>query len=78
MNCRELIEFLVDYRDGHLPPEQRAEFERHLAICGPCVTYLKTYEQTIRLAKCCCGEDRPVPADVPEELVKAILAARRR
>jgi anti-sigma factor RsiW len=78
ITCRELIEFLIDYRDGNLPPEQKAEFERHLTCCGPCVAYMKTYEQAILLAKRCCRDDSPAAADVPEELVKAILAARRR
>ena len=54
--------------------DQRAEFERHLSVCPSCVNYLKTYEQTIILTKI-AGDD-PVPAEVPESLVQAILAAR--
>jgi anti-sigma factor RsiW len=50
------------------------EFERHLAVCPSCVAYLKTYEQTILLAK--AAADDPVPPDVPDSLVRAILAAR--
>lgn len=71
--CRELIDFLGDYLSGELPAAQRAEFERHLAICPPCVAYLKTYEQTIRLGKSACTDVNEEP---PEELIKAILAAR--
>jgi hypothetical protein len=43
-------------------------------VCPSCVNYLKTYEQTIILTK--ISGDEPVPADVPESLVRAILAAR--
>ena len=71
--CQELLDFLGDYIAGDLPAAQRAEFEHHLAKCPPCVAYLKTYEQTIRLGKCACSNVDEKP---PEELIKAILAAR--
>jgi hypothetical protein len=52
------------------------EFERHLAVCPSCVAYLRTYEQTVLLAKASAGD--PVPEEIPEPLVKAILEARRK
>lgn len=76
ITCRELIDFLMSYVDGELPPEQRAEFDRHLDACAACRRYLDSYRQTIRLAKG-LKQDAPAPPDVPEELVQAILAARR-
>jgi anti-sigma factor RsiW len=75
ITCQELIDFIGSYRDNELTPDQRAEFERHLAVCPSCIAYLKTYEQTIELAR--AAGDEPVPADVPESLVQAILAARK-
>jgi len=78
ITCRELIEFLNLYLDGELPPERVAEFERHLSVCDSCVSYLATYKETIALGKAACEDlDSPVGADVPEELVAAILLARR-
>ena len=74
MTCQQLIDFIARYRDDDLTPDERAAFEQHLAICPSCAAYLKTYEQTILLAK--ASADEPVPADVPESLVKAILAAQ--
>lgn len=65
---------MASYRDNELTPEQRSEFERHLSVCPSCVAYLETYEQTIALAK--RSSDEPVPEDVPDSLVQAILAAR--
>ena len=47
-----------------------------MAACPSCVDYLKTYEKTVLLAKSCA--DDPVPAEVPESLVQAILAARKK
>ncbi len=77
MTCRELTEFLIDYHSGELPPEERARFEAHLTECADCVQYLRSYEETIRLARGALGDDdAPVPASVPEDLVRAILASR--
>jgi anti-sigma factor RsiW len=62
--------------DDELPTQQRAEFERHLAVCPSCQAYLTTYRRTVALAKA-SGQDL-TPDDVPETLVRAIVAARRR
>lgn len=80
MTCRELIEFLIEYTDGHLAPEVRAEFDQHLRACASCVAYLATYRKTIELARSsmCDDADSPVPASVPRDLVAAILSARNR
>ncbi len=79
ITCRELIEFLHLYLDGELPPDRAVEFERHLSVCDSCVHYLSTYKQTISLGKAACADlDSAVGTEVPEELVSAILSARRR
>ena len=78
MNCREFVDFLMDYLDGHLAEAQDATFRMHMAECPGCVRYLDTYRATVRLGKTCCEDpEGPIPPDVPEALVKAILAARR-
>ena len=56
---------------------QAAVFQEHMRECPPCEVYLDTYQETIRLGKCICEPDGSMPADVPEELVQAILAARK-
>ncbi len=76
ITCRELVEFLCDYESGELPEAQRAEFERHLAVCPPCVRYLDSYRTTIVIGKRCCDEASRNLPEMPEALVKAILAAR--
>jgi anti-sigma factor RsiW len=79
MTCREVTEFLSEYLSGDLPSAQRAAFETHLEICPACVTYLQSYRDTVALGKRVFGHpDDPVADDVPEDLVQAILAARRR
>jgi anti-sigma factor RsiW len=79
MTCRELVEFLVEYLDGRMPEPERLRFEQHLGECPDCVAYLATYRETIRLSKeaYTAADDSP-PSDVPEELIRAALAARRR
>jgi anti-sigma factor RsiW len=79
VNCREFVEFLMAYLDEELPEDQQATFRRHMSECPSCVTYLETYRETVRLGRSLCDDpEGPVPGDVPDQLVRAILAARRR
>jgi anti-sigma factor RsiW len=85
LTCRELIDFLGEYFEGGLAPAQRDEFERHLAVCPSCLVYLETYKSTIVLSRAAfadeeCEPDAPqtLPAEVPEALIAAILAARKK
>jgi anti-sigma factor (TIGR02949 family) len=77
MTCRELIEFLGAYLDGELAPAERARFEEHLAECPECVAYVKTCRDAITLSKASAAGD-PIPGGIPERLVRAIRASRRR
>ncbi len=78
MTCQELIEFLMDYVDGDLPPAEHGRFEEHLGLCTDCRTYVTSYRETVRLGKMICRPGRDeLPEDVPEDLVQAILEARR-
>jgi len=77
LTCRELSEFLADYFAGELGPDERSIFDGHLAGCPDCVAYLRSYAETMQLAKDAYDDDE-VPAAVPERLVRAILEARKR
>jgi len=77
MTCREFVEFLMAYLDGELSEPERITFERHMQDCPPCVTYLDTYAETVRLGQTVCRDpDGPVPKEAPDALVQAILSAR--
>lgn len=79
MTCREVNEFLGAYLDQELEAEERGEFERHLGRCPACVAYLENYRETIRLGRAALVEsDPPEGGEVPEDLVRAILASRKR
>lgn len=78
MNCRECSEFILRYLDGELAPEEHTSFERHMDRCPPCQRYLDQYKLTVKAGKAACAESDPAgPGDVPEELIRAILASRK-
>ena len=79
ITCKEFAEFLDDYLEDALDDHRRSVFDRHMALCPCCVNYLATYRRTIELARDLqCGPGGAVPENVPEDLITAILAARRR
>ncbi|MGH7242582.1 MAG: anti-sigma factor family protein [Phycisphaerales bacterium] len=78
ITCRELIDFIADYIENRLPPEELREFERHLTVCPSCVNYLDAYRKTIALGKAALTRsDMPARGVAPEGLLKAIKEARR-
>jgi anti-sigma factor RsiW len=79
VTCREFADFIADYLSGELPPGGRSAFEHHLQLCTNCQKYLAGYEAAVKLGKRAFDDDdAALPADVPEELVKAILDAQNR
>lgn len=79
VTCRDFVDFLDDYLSGSLPEDRRAEFNSHLSQCPSCVAYMKTYRVSIALGRAALTRsEEPVPEEVPEELVRAILAARKK
>lgn len=73
MTCQEILKFLADYLDGNLTPEVQLAFGRHLEICPACQDYLDSYRKTIEMSRIALTSRL---APLPEELVRAILAAR--
>jgi len=80
IKCSELIDFIAGYLGNELTDTERTEFDRHLKVCPPCQVYLKTYEETI---SACRAAERDgatgcdISPPIPEELVRAILAAKK-
>jgi len=80
LSCRDFVEVIMAWLDGELEASTRDLFDAHLVVCPDCVDYLDSYKTTVALGKCICDPDDPearVPDDVPEDLVQAVLAARR-
>jgi len=78
VTCRQFADFIADFLEGSLPAADHQEFKRHLGVCANCARYLDGYRKTVAVGKCAFDDlDAQLPADVPEELVDAILQARR-
>jgi anti-sigma factor RsiW len=80
LTCQQIIDYLMAYLDGELPERERAIFDKHLFLCKECVDYLESYKTTVALAKeSAVFETNAKPTEmpnVPEGLIKAILASR--
>ena len=77
MTCREFAEFIAQYLASELPSSQREAFDRHLSLCTNCARYLEQYQRTIAVSRTAFDTEAPLPADVPDDLVDAILRARK-
>jgi anti-sigma factor RsiW len=78
ITCRELVDLLADYLASEVDEEQRGAVNAHLAACPSCVLYLKGYQEAVRLSRAAFAPDDPVPDDVPEDLIRAVLDLRRK
>lgn len=79
ITCRQFEDFIIDYFEGDLPARQKFEFELHIKVCRECREYLSAYKRAVEVtAKATDIEvpDRGLP-EAPEDLVIAILAARK-
>ena len=78
ITCKEFEDFIQRYCDDELTNRQRSQFERHLSICRECREYLVAYQHAMKVSRAVfLSSDDPVPDDVPEDLIKAILEARK-
>jgi putative zinc finger protein len=77
ISCRDFVSFLDDYIADELPPERRAVFERHLGICPDCTAYVDAYRKTMALGALALRDASPLPPQMPEELIRAIVAASK-
>ena len=78
LTCREVEDFLLAYLDGELPLTHRMAFQMHVLFCSECKAYIRKYKTTMALGKAVFQTgDRDARDEVPEDLIKAIVAARR-
>lgn len=80
LTCREFTDFLADYLEGELPDSEQTRFDAHRSCCPPCVSYMCTYREAIRLGRRAHAAELQAEAAgrMPEVLVRAILAAQSR
>lgn len=77
ITCQEVVEYLMAYVNDELSPAERTAMEAHLKVCPACVTFLATYRQTLLYESAAFSRPELEQA-MPEELIQAILAARKK
>jgi anti-sigma factor RsiW len=50
LTCKEIVELVTDYLEGHMTVAQRTLFEQHIVMCSPCATYLEQMRTMVSLA----------------------------
>lgn len=76
ITCEAFEDFILAYLEDELSARQTFVFEMHLKLCRECRDYLRAYRTALELAKASGADDGPLPQTVPEDLVKAVVAAR--
>ena len=64
--CSECVALLGDYLDGSLPRDRSDALERHLSMCMPCITFVRTYKKTSVLAR------EKLASEMPQVLVDSL------
>ena len=83
MNCKEVTESLLRFRDGELGPEDTEVLRQHLHLCPPCMDLFDGYDEIVAVLerlrpvnmpsdflermKCCLKEREGKTAEEPEE-----------
>lgn len=76
LTCEELDQFVVDYLDRKLTFWQRFKFRFHVLFCPKCKAFLNGYRKTVEIEKRTQTPAQTALDEAPEDLIRAILAAR--
>lgn len=78
ITCREFEDFVLAHLDGELNGRQQSMFDWHLRLCRECRDYLAAYQRARELGQAVLSaSDNPLPEEVPEDLIRAVLDARK-
>ena len=64
ITCREMVDLLSEYVDGHLDPALARQLEAHLRGCTECTAFLRTFRTTQALTKEAACQEMPVELKV--------------
>lgn len=77
ITCHEFESFILAYLEDELSTRQKFVFELHLKMCQECREYLAAYRASLELPRGAIEQDQiSLQNEIPEDLIKAILAAR--
>ena len=78
ITCRQFEDFLIDYLEGDLPDDKTMRFELHLKVCSSCRAYMAAYKRAAEVsAQALQMDEAEELPDAPEDLIKAVIDARR-
>jgi anti-sigma factor RsiW len=72
--CRDGAPLLMDYLEGALPADLRADLDAHLAGCPRCVAFVRAYRETPRIVRESTAYE--IPAGL-EESLRRFLSKRK-
>lgn len=79
ITCKEFEYYMPFYLDNELSDMKQTLFDRHLRVCRDCHDYLAAYQRTVEMSQAVYHlADESISVEVPENLIKAILKARKR
>ena len=79
ITCKDFADFIGRYLDGELSDAESSEFDAHMKLCPSCIDYMESIKTTQECCKCMCDDpEAEVPAEVPEDLIQAILRAKKK
>ena len=73
--CASGVELLMDYLEGTLPADVRADVDTHVAGCPRCQAFVASYRETPRIVREASAVI--VPADLEESLLRFLRSRRR-
>jgi anti-sigma factor RsiW len=68
LNCRQMAEDLLRFRDGQLPPAEVQHLREHLHLCPPCASLFRTYDEAVEVLA------RLRPVRMPDGLLDRLKA----
>jgi len=78
MNCEELHPRLLDFVDGDMPPQQKADVRAHLAECPACRAEVDQLRAGARAVRAAVEQLAPRQRYLTAERLERLMAARRR
>lgn len=77
IDCKQVESFLLAYIEDELPPSQMKVINRHLMVCPDCRSYIADYRRTLEVLNVSKLERDDALAEVPKDLIQAILEASK-
>ena len=72
--CASGVEILMEYLEGVLPDDLRADVDEHVAACERCTAFIASYRETPRIVR--EATDFELPKELGDSLM-AFLRAKR-